>query len=124
MDQFVECKTSQEALLLTLIDRNDRIEALLQKLVHPPKPRDNALDTLTPAGIAEPIKEEQDADFCANNMKFGYRTSPEDQTMNQVDTLVRYSSNLERLTKNGFQWERLCPEYYRVKWPKRGPSRV
>lgn len=123
MDQFVKCDTRQEALLLTLIDRNDRIEALVQDLVHPPKPRDNVLDTLTPSDIKEPVTEEQDAHFCAGNIRFGYRTSPDDKTMNQVNTLVRYDSNLERLRKNGFQCEKLSCEYYSVRWPKQASQR-
>lgn len=116
MDEFVACTTAQEALLLTLIDRNDRIEALLHQHLCPPKTDDNALDLLTPADVREPISEAQEAKFTANRIRFGHMVSPDDAAVSQVEIGLTYKANRQRLEKNGFEVQKVHGEFYRIKW--------
>lgn len=130
-DEFVKCKSAEEGLLLALIDRTDRFEELIHKIwtrvgPQPKQPATkNALDDLKPKDVGDGyVSEQRESEIIAEKLRYK-KTRKDMQTLDyQVDAIIGYPANLERLQRNGFQVRQLCQNYARIEWTKQkvGPS--
>lgn len=105
--QFVNAKTTEEHLLLVLIDRIDKMET---KLLRPY----NMLDDLTPP-FCRPLTEQDDACNVASIIR--YVCPPCGNKSFQTSCIVHHVANVERLRANGFQVQQAgLPQMYTITW--------
>ena len=105
---FVECKTAEEQLLLTLIDRTERNEAILHKIVEKVTPKQkqsgvNVLDGLMPKHVGHIVSESEEAEFAKNKLTFPSRRKRLGGIVFEASVVLSYPENIARLKKNGFE---------------------
>lgn len=110
--RLVRCRTPEEGLLLCLIDRTERLEALVKQLTDPG--RHNVLDDFRPEDAQYGITRQQDARNVIKRLR-EYTRSEGDVTL-VCDVCINFSENVERLRRNGFTVTKgqYC---YEVRWP-------
>lgn len=118
---FVKCNSTQEELLLILLQRIERLETLLEKTIWKMEKDLHPLEWLEPEQCPSKLEEAREIARRLSKSEF-YSFNGQKEGYNCQPCFIRFPENVDKLRQKGFTVDRvfndvLLPrDYFNVRW--------